>query len=216
MSAPAQPDRPLRSDAERNRRRILEAAEEVFAERGLDVSLDDIAAAAGVGVGTVYRRFPDKDSLIDALFEDKIDGVVQIAREALELEDPWESFETFVLAVGRAQAHDRGLKEALHVAGRGRDRIAIARQRIAPVAIEIVRRAQEAGVLRRDFGVLDVPATFFTIGLLADRMRDVAPDYWERLMTIFLDGVRAEAARTSMPAPPLTQEQWVSAMTKIR
>ena len=66
------PRQPLRSDAERNRQRILAAAAEVFAERGLDVSLDDIAAAAGVGVGTVYRRFPDKDALIDALFEEKI------------------------------------------------------------------------------------------------------------------------------------------------
>jgi AcrR family transcriptional regulator len=216
MTAPAQPERPLRSDAERNRRRILEAADEVFAERGLDVSLDDIAAAAGVGVGTVYRRFPDKDALIDALFEDKIDGIVEIARQALEREDPWESFETFVRTIARAQAQDRGLKEALHLAGRGRHRLAIGRQKIAPVATQIVRRAQEAGVLRKDLGVLDIPATFFTIGLLSDRMRDVAPDYWERLLTIFLDGVRAEAARTPMPVPPLTQEQWISAMTKIR
>ena len=216
MTAPAPPDRPLRSDAERNRRRILEAADQVFAARGLDVSLDDIAAAAGVGVGTVYRRFTDKDALIDALFEDKIAGVADVAGKALELEDPWDSFETFVRAVAQAQAHDRGLKEALHVSDRGRHRIAVARERMAPVAIQIVRRAQEAGVLRPDLGVLDVPATFFTIGLLADRMRDVAPDYWERLLTIFLDGVRADAARTPMPAPPLTQEQWVGAMTKSR
>jgi len=214
MTVPhASPDRPLRSDAERNRRRILEAADQVFAERGLTVSLDDIAAAAGVGVGTVYRRFPDKDALIDALFEDKIEGVVEIARKALELEDPWESFETFVRAVAHAQAQDRGLKDALHSATRGRDRLAIGRQRIAPLAIEILRRAQEAGVVRQDLGVLDIPATFFTIGLLADRMRDVAPDYWERLLTIFLDGVRSEAARTPMHVPPLRQDEWISAMT---
>ena len=75
------PERPLRADAERNRRRILAAAAEVFADRGLDVSLDDIAAAAGVGVGTVYRRFPNKDSLIDALFEEKMGRVIALARE---------------------------------------------------------------------------------------------------------------------------------------
>ena len=216
MSAPAPPDRPLRSDAERNRRRILEAAEEVFAERGLDVSLDDIAAAAGVGVGTVYRRFPDKDALIDALFEDKIGELAEVARKALDIDDPWESFATFVRSVARVQAHDRGLKEAIVASDRGRDRVAFARQQFAPIAIKIVTRAQEAGVLRQDFGILDVPATFFALGYLADRMRDVAPDYWERLLTIFLDGVRAEAARTAMPAPPLGQEQWARAMTTRR
>src|SRR5919107_5107373 len=93
--------RPLRADAERNRARILAAASEVFAERGLDVSLDDIAGAAGVGVGTVYRRFPDKDALIDALFEDKIADVERVAREALDVEDPWEGFESFMRAVCR-------------------------------------------------------------------------------------------------------------------
>src|SRR5215207_11651643 len=81
--------RPLRADAERNRARILAAAAEVFAERGLDVSLDDIAAHAGVGVGTVYRRFPDKEALIDALCEDKIDRAVALADDALEIQDPW-------------------------------------------------------------------------------------------------------------------------------
>src|SRR4051812_44395472 len=68
-------ERPLRADAERNRRRILAAASDVFAERGLDASLDEVAAAAGVGIGTVYRRFPDKEALIDELFESKLRAV---------------------------------------------------------------------------------------------------------------------------------------------
>src|SRR5690349_24529453 len=95
-SAPMDTTRPLRADAERNRARILAAAAEVFADRGLDASLDDIAAAAGVGVGTVYRRFPDKDALIDALFEVKIDRARALATEALEFEDPWEGFVFFI------------------------------------------------------------------------------------------------------------------------
>ena len=216
MREPAATEKPLRADAERNRRRILEAAADVFAERGLGVSLDDIAAAAGVGVGTVYRRFPDKDALIDALFEDKIGEVVHAARRALELDDPWDSFETVVRAVAALQANDRGLKEALTSAGRGRDRVAFARGQIAPIAIRILDRAQEAGVVRADLGALDMPATFFTIGHLADRSRDVAPGYWERLLTIFLDGVRADAARTDMPVPPLRPEQWEAMMTGRR
>jgi AcrR family transcriptional regulator len=220
MTAFASPDRPLRSDAERNRVRILEAAARVFAERGLDVSLDDIAAAAGVGVGTVYRRFPNKDALIDALFEDKIAGVEAVARKALELEDAWDGFEAFMRAVCRLQAEDRGLKEALLThdrdRDRGRERVAMARERIAPIATAVLRRAQEAGVVRADLGMFDVPLMHFAVGFVAERTRDVAPDYWERLLTILLDGVRADAARTAMPAQPLRQDQFVTAMTARR
>ena len=103
--------RPLRADAERNRARILAAAAEVFAERGLDASLDDIAAHAGVGVGTVYRRFPDKDALIDALFEDKIDRAVALADTALEIEDPWEAFTSVLWRGAETMAGDRALSE---------------------------------------------------------------------------------------------------------
>jgi hypothetical protein len=142
--------------------------------------------------------------------------VVDAARAALEIEDPWESFETFVRAVAALQARDRGLKEALTSADRGRDRVAFARGKIAPIGIRIIDRAKAAGVVRADLGVLDIPATFFTVGHLADRSRHVAPGYWERLLTIFLDGVRAEAARTPMPAPPLRPEEWEAMMTRRR
>jgi AcrR family transcriptional regulator len=219
MTAPASPDhplRPLRSDAERNRVRILEAAERVFAERGLDVSLDDIADAAGVGVGTVYRRFPNKDVLIDALFEDKIANVEAVARKALEVEDAWEGFEAFMRAVCRQQAEDRGLKEALLTRDRGSERVAMARARIAPIATQVLRRAQEAGVVRADLGTYDVPIMHFAVGFVAERTRALSPHYWERLLTLFLDGVRADAARTAMPAPPLRQEEFVTAMTARR
>ena len=96
----------------------------LFAERGLDVSLDDIAAAAGVGVGTVYRRFPDKDALIDALFEDQDRPRRRAGRDALEIEDPWEGFTTFMRGMCRMQAEDRGLKDALLARDRGRERVA--------------------------------------------------------------------------------------------
>jgi AcrR family transcriptional regulator len=213
MTTPETPDRPLRSDAERNRRRILQAAADVFAERGLDASLDDIAAAAGVGVGTVYRRFPDKDALIDALFEDKIGEVEQAALAALQIEDPWDSFATFMRSVCRMQAEDRGLKEALLARDRGRERVAHARERIAPVATRILRRAQDAGVVRADLGPFDVPMMHFAVGFVAERTREAAPGYWERLLAILLDGVAAGAARTAMPSPPLDQDQFVGAMT---
>ena len=207
------PSRPLRVDAERNRRRILEAAAVVFAERGLDVSLDEIAAAAGVGVGTVYRRFPDKDALIDALFEDKIRAVEALARHALELSDPWEAFSGFMRGMCRLQADDRGLADALLSVTRGRERVARARNTIAPLAIQLLRRAQDAGVVRADLGEYDVPLMNFAVGFVAEKTDAVAPGYWERVLTILLDGIRAEREGTTpMPVEPLDRAAFVEAM----
>jgi AcrR family transcriptional regulator len=206
--------RPLRADAARNRARILAAAAEVFAERGLDVSLDDIAAHAGVGVGTVYRRFADKDALIEALFEEKIDRVVALADDALQIEDPWEGLTTFMRGMCRLQAEDRGFRDALLLRDRGRKRVAAARERIAPRAMKLLARAQEAGVVRTDLGAFDLPMLHLCVALIADRTRDVAPDYWERVMTILIDGISAQAAATPMPVEPLDREAFTEAMAR--
>src|SRR5207244_7455255 len=112
-------DRPLRRDAERNRQRILDAARVVFAERGLSGSHDDIARQAGVGVGTVYRRFPDKEQLIDALFEARIGEVAEVARAAVGNPDPWEALVGFVIRAQELQSQDRGLKEIVLGGTRG-------------------------------------------------------------------------------------------------
>src|SRR5215210_2448845 len=208
--------RPLRADAERNRARILAAAADVFAERGLDVSLDDIAAHAGVGVGTVYRRFPDKDALIDALFEEKIDLAVALADEALELKDPWEGFTTFMRGMCRLHAEDSGFKDALLMRDRGRERVAAARERIAPRAMKLLARAQEAGAIRADLGAFDVPMLNLCIGLLADRTRDIAPEHWERILTIVIDGMSAKGPTTPMPVEPLDREEFTEAMASAR
>jgi AcrR family transcriptional regulator len=185
----------------------------VFAERGVDVSLDEIAHAACVGVGTVYRRFPAKDDLIDALFEDKIGEVEAAAREALALDDPWDGFSTFLRNACRLHARDRSLKEVLLAGDRGRDRVRMARERIAPLASQLLVRAQESGAVRADLGAFDMPLVQLMVGFIADRTRDVAPDYWERMVTILLDGMcpRRDAV-TPMPAPPLEPEQFVASM----
>src|SRR5215207_8155029 len=110
-TSPATPERPLRRDAERNRLRILAAAREAFAEEGLCVTLDEIARRAGVGVGTVYRRFPDKESLVDALFEHRMEEFVALAEECLRAEDPWEGLTCFLEQATEQHACDRGFKE---------------------------------------------------------------------------------------------------------
>ena len=208
--------RPLRADAERNRARILAAAAEVFADRGLDVSLDEIAAHAGVGIGTVYRRFPDKDALIDALFEEKIDRAVELADRALEIEDPWEAFTTFMRGMCRMQAGDRGFKDALLARDRGRERVAGARERIAPRAMQLLTRAQEAGAIRSDLGPFDVPMLNLCVSLIADRTRDVAPEYWERVLTIIIDGISAKGPTTPMPVEQLDRDTFTEAMASGR
>src|ERR1700694_3164569 len=105
-TTPLVSERPLRRDAARNRLRILQAAREVFADRGLDASLDQIAAHAGVGVGTVYRRFPDKDALIDALFEERIGEIAAAAQRALSAPDPWEGLIGFLQQGKALRARD--------------------------------------------------------------------------------------------------------------
>src|SRR5215468_9554997 len=110
--------RPLRRDAERNRQLILRAASEVFTSRGLQASLDDVAQQAGVGVGTVYRRFPDKEALVEALFEERIQ-----AMKALAEPDSWTALVTFLESVCAALATDHGLREILMFASYGRDRV---------------------------------------------------------------------------------------------
>jgi AcrR family transcriptional regulator len=213
MTAHEAADRPLRSDAERNRQRILAAAAEVFATRGLGVSLDDIAAAAGVGVGTVYRRFADKEALIEALFERKIGDIEQLARSSLEVEDPWEAFAGFMYGVCEMQAEDRGLKEALLSTDRGHERLAAARDTIAPVAMQLLQRAQDAGAVRKDLAPFDIPIMHFSVGFVADTTRVAAPGYWKRILTILLDGLRAEREDTlPMPVEPLDHDQFTAAM----
>lgn len=217
MTALPPTDRPLRADAERNRRRVLAAAADLFAERGLDVSLDEIAAAAGVGVGTVYRRFPDKDALIDALFAAKIGELEAVGRRALELDDPWASFEAFFRSMAAMHATDRGLKEALLAGDRGREWVKRARETIAPIGRQVLERAQADGAVRADLAVTDLPLMFLTVGLLADRTRDIADDYWQRTLTLLLDGLRPRREGvTELPARPLAYDELPTVMSRRR
>jgi len=206
-------DRPLRKDAERNRQRIIEAAREVFAEHGLAASLDDIAHHAGVGVGTVYRRFPDKDQLIDALFEERITEMVAVATAGLEHDDPWLGLVHFLTRAQELQSADRGLKEAILGSVDGCTRVASGRARIAPLVTQILERAQAAGVVRDDVRLSDLPLTQFALGAVSEYTREVAPETWRRLLVLVLDGLRASRSDTTpMPVAPIGEEQLQQAM----
>lgn len=215
MSTAAEPapDRPLRRDAERNRRRILDAAAEVFADRGLGVTMDDVAAHAGVGVGTVYRRFANKDQLIDALFYERIDALARLGEEGLAHDDAWEGLVFFMEQAIAMQAADRGLKELLFGSGRGEERVAHARTRMAPVVFALVDRARDAGALRPDVEGPDVPVLQLMLGTAVDFSRDVEPELWRRYLTLLLDGLRVRGGDdTPLPLPALDEEQIERAM----
>jgi AcrR family transcriptional regulator len=201
-------ERPLRRDAERNRQRILDTAGALFAERGLDVSLDEIARHAGVGVGTVYRRFPDKEQLIDALFEDRLAEILATANASLEISDPWEALAHFIERSMELQVADRALKQLLLSTTTAHARIEQGRLQIQPVVRAVLERAQRAGAVREDLDLSDLLLLQHAIGEAADYTHEAAPDVWRRILCIAMDGLRPDRRRPSpMPVPPLDDEQ---------
>jgi AcrR family transcriptional regulator len=207
-------ERPLRRDARENRDRILVAARAAFAERGIEVGVDEIACRAGVGMGTLYRRFPTKDALIDAVFEEHLDAIAAAAEEALELADPWEGFLRYLDRIVEQQAADRGLSELLGAHLRSEHLLTRGRTRIRPLVEELVRRAQAAGSLRPDVVFEDISVLLWTTGRVIDATRDVEPDFCRRYLALAVDGLRASGA-TPLPRPPLTPEQHSAAMRQF-
>jgi AcrR family transcriptional regulator len=191
-------ERPLRADAERNRQRILDAARELFAERGLCVTLNDIAHHAGVGVGTVYRRFPDKSQLIDGLFEQRLAELLGLMEIAIADPDAWNGLTTFLRQALELQAADRGLKDLITGTPDGLERVSRIRERLFPLGAELVRRAHEQGKLRGDIAAQDLPVVQLMLATLIDAARDVEPELWRRYLAIVLRGLSAQP--DTMPA----------------
>jgi AcrR family transcriptional regulator len=202
MASSRAPERPLRADAERNRQRLIAAAQELFATKGLAVGLDEIARHAGVGVGTAYRRFPDKQQLIDALFEDHVARLVAMADEALAHDDPWAGLVGYLEGAVEVNATNRGVKELMFSGGHGAALVDRTRLRLAPLVQELVRRAQASGDLRPDVDFTDMPLIQFMVAGLADLGGPHAPAMWRRQLGIVLDGLRTPEPRP-LAAPPI-------------
>lgn len=209
--------KPLRKDAERNRRRMLEAAAEVFATRGLAATLDDVAHHAGLGVGTAYRRFADKDALIEALFEERIRALVDLAETACTAVDPWEGFVDYVEAASARMAVDRGLREAVLSPAHGQAGVTLARAELAPRVDRLTARCREAGLLRPDVSGTDVATLIHVVQAAADIGGRESPDHWRRTLVLLLDGlVPARAAHRPLPGAPLSADEFHEAMTHRR
>jgi AcrR family transcriptional regulator len=181
-----QTPKPQRADARRNRERILEAARVVFAEQGAEAQMDDVARAAGVGVGTVYRHFPQKDALMGELVASKFRTFADNAEVALTVADPWEGFASLLRGNAETCARDMGLQQAL---GREPGAWAVAApelDRLNGLVSELIARGQAAGVLRTDLVVEDIPVLM--CGLSATQS---VPGYdWRRHLEMLLDAMR--------------------------
>ncbi len=207
------PTRPLRRDAERNLQRIHAAARELFAERGFAVTLDDIAARAEVGVGTVYRRYPDKHALIDLLFEERMAQIVALFDAGLADPDPWRGLVSALEESLAPMVQDRGLWELMMSGDHGGDGVERGRVQLAPRMEQLVRRAQAAGAVRVDLEPSDLPLTLLALGALINATRDVAPDVWRRHLQLGLDGLRPDRRKpTPLPHEALTIDELGRAM----
>jgi AcrR family transcriptional regulator len=191
---------PLRRDAQRNRERLVAAARDAFAERGLDVPLEDIARRAGVSIGTLYNRFPTRAALVDAVFAEREETVARIAEHALTMAGPWDGFVHFVEQICLLLAADRGYNEL-----NARPIPQASPPRGHELMTGIIARAQESGELRQDFTLADMAFVTWSLTRTIEVTRQVHPDAWRRHLAFILDGLRASAAST-LPAPPLGED----------
>ena len=215
MASETQP--PRRKDAQANRQRLLQAASDLFAERGLRVTLHDIARRAGVGVGTAYRHFDNKQQVIDALFDQRLDTVAKLLREALDDPDPWHGFTTYLDAILNVQQHDRGLTEIINNPELGEDRVNAARETITPLLQQLVDRAKLHGTLRPEFDVSDIVFLQYALDALIERTRRIEPALYRRYLTMFLEGARTDHGPLDhLPVGPLGTARTQEAMTDTR
>src|SRR5262245_39687816 len=194
-----------RVDVRRNRARLVEATQRLFASRGVDVSVREIAGEAGVGVATVYRHFATRDDLVDAVLEDAFEELVAASERALARDDAWVGFTGLVTETLELCGRNRGLGDVFETR-RGRRRAAALRRRIRPVYAELIERAQAQGTLRADFAARDVPVLFWSADRVIGMTADVAPELWRRQLGLILDGLSTPAP-TPLPVPALSEAE---------
>ena len=213
MSEKVGSGRGLRVDAERNRERVLDAAREVFAEQGLDGSTNEIARRAGVGIATLFRRFPTRDDLVEAVFADKMSAYTAAIEDALADPDPWHGFCGYIERVCRMQADDRGFADVLTMTFPTAKGLEQERNRAAHALTELLERAKAAGRLRADFAHQDVPLILMANAGVVTATRHAAPDAWRRLVGYLIQAFAAEAAHP-LPDPP-TRTQMYRALLRL-
>jgi AcrR family transcriptional regulator len=211
--SPAADGTGLRADAERNRERILDAARELFAEHGLDASTNEVARRAGVGVATLFRRFPTRDDLVGAVFADKMHAYAAAVDVALANPDPWHGFCAYIEAMCAMQAEDRGFADVLILTFPTAKALEAERNKSAEALGELIKRAKATGKLRADFEHQDVPLILMANAGVVTATRNAAPDAWRRIVGYLIQSFATEAAQP-LPDPP-TRAQVYRALMRL-
>ena len=202
----------LRKDAALNRERLIEAGRDLFAKRGLSATLNDVARHAGLGVGTAYRRFANKDELIDAILERQNQEMEGVLRSALTEPDPWDGLVLFLERSTAMQARDRGMAQIF--TGRHSCNVSYdeTRDRLAPLVDEVAARARNSGQLRADVTGTDlifIQVALSSVAAVAQdghqpADRSDTSELYRRYLWIALDGLRADRDPSPLPVPPLS------------
>ncbi|WP_030436018.1 TetR/AcrR family transcriptional regulator [Actinoplanes subtropicus] len=198
-------ERPLRRDAELNRQRIIEAARVVYAERGLAATFDDIAHRAGVGIGTVYRRFPTKEALLEVALEELLERHARSAEEALRAPTAWAGLTAFLREAAEMHAADRGLRDIALGAEIDLRHFTRMRDRVLPVLEQLIDRAHAEGSLRPDVTVEDLPLVMMMVSEVAHHSQAIRPDIYGRYLQLLLDGLRPAPDNGAL-GQPLTSD----------
>ena len=205
----------LRRDAQRNRDAILVAARQVFCELGLEAPLEEIARQAGVGIATLYRRFPNRAALVDAVLADTVEAHITVAERALATDDPWDGFAFYLEQSCRLQAADRGLNDVMGMRFPRATAVEAAKTRLFELVGQVVDRAQQSGQLRADITMEDLAFLNWANARILPAVRAAgAPDAWRRHLGWLLDGFRADRAHP-LPVPPLSPPQVHRAMLTL-
>jgi AcrR family transcriptional regulator len=215
MAGTSAPERGSRRDAQRNRALLIAAARESFAEHGVDARLDEIARRAGVGTGTLYRHFPTREALVEAIFAERVGEFLALTEAGLAQPDAWSGLVGFLEATLELQRSDRVLKEIFLRYPPGEGRLAETRAQMRAQFDELIGRAREQGSLRPDFTVGDLALLLWSFAPVMDATADTAPEVWRRHLHWLLDGLRAEAA-TPQTQPPLDDDQLSESMRCLR
>lgn len=206
-TAPEKPAlRPLRRDAAENRERLLDAARYVFAEQGLDASVEEVARAAGVGMGTLYRRFPTKQALIDELVGNLRRDLLALARDAAGLVDG-SGLEMMLIEAGKLQAKQPGCLQRLW---NHSDAELEAMDEFREISATLLVRAQAAGRVRADVTSTDVSMMFWSVRSIIEMTRGPAPTAWRRHLELLMAGMRpagSPLADDAMVEKPMTRAQ---------
>ena len=185
----------LRADAQRNLEKLRAAAAEAFSERGLDMPLEEIAARAGVSIGTLYNRLGPRDALVDAVVADRAAALVAAAVESAEtITDPWGRFARYVEELCAIQATDLAFNDVLARRRPEAEQIDAVCDDALANAGKYLEQAQRAGAIRPDVTVQDIFLIFWSTANIIRGTHAVAPDAWRRSLALTLDGLRAEGA----------------------